>query len=334
MSINIELFTTVIQENVFPNNSFLKRATDHSQYVTYLGGNGKTVGAAVVHVPQAGALPTVTKNRSSFPATGVQRTDSDLTYSIDEYSVAPFMLEYSEALTVAYDKAASLMYAMTNTLKQTIGNNTLFKWAPSALTDANGVTRILKTSGPTGTTLSTYATGVRKTLSLNDIAYAKNVLDQDYAPDSERTLVIPSAMWNNDILTTSNLQKYLELGSTSGLREGTIDPSTIEGYVGKIYGFDVYTRPQVVVYNVSTGGTYSLPTLTDAGVPSTTGTTDCLSAIFFAKNGVSNAEGQTVIFYEAVRADYYGALFSCLVRHGASKMRADGKFIGAIAQTA
>ena len=147
----------------------------------------------------------------------------------------------------------------------------------------------------------------------------------------ERTLVIPSAIWNNDILTTSNLQKYLELGSTSGLREGTVDPSVIEGYVGRIYGFDVYTRPQVVVYNVS-GGVYSIPTLSDAGVPTTTGATDCLASVFYAKNGVSNAEGATVIFYEAVRADYYGALFSCLVRHGASKMRNDGKFIGAIAQ--
>ena len=146
MSINIELFTTVIQENVFPNNSFLKRATDHSQYVSYLQGNGKTAGAAVVHVPQAGALPLVTKNRASFPVNGIQRADTDLTYNIDEYSVAPFMLEYSEALTVAYDKAASLMYAMTNVLKQTIGNQSLYKCAPTSVTDANNIARILKTS--------------------------------------------------------------------------------------------------------------------------------------------------------------------------------------------
>ncbi len=334
MAINIELFTTVIQEQTFPNNTFITRGTDHSQYVKYLQGNGKESGAAVVHIPNAGAITTVTKNRASFPATASNRTDVDLTYNIDEYSVAPFYLEYSDAETVAYDKASSLLYAMTNTLKQTIGNNTAYKWSPTAVTDANGVTRILRTTGAATGPLASGATGTRLALTINDIARAKNVLDQDFALDSMRTLVIPSAMWNTDILSTSTVQKFLELGSTAGLREGTIDPQTIEGYVGKVFGFDVYTRPSVTVWSATTsaGTSISLTLIGDNGTPTTSGTSDDLGCIFFQQLGVSNAVGEVVIFWNPERAEYYGSLMSCLVRHGAAKTRTDGKLVGGIVQ--
>jgi hypothetical protein len=336
MALNIELFTSVIMDNVFPNDTFMTRGTDHSQYVKYLMGDGKTAGAAIVHIPQAGAVPIVAMNRSLFPASAIARTDTDLTYSINEYSCNPFYLEYSEAETVAYDKAASLLYNMTQVLKQTIGNQTAYAWAPSGTTTA-GVTRIVRTSGPSGSTaLSSGATGTRNSLALADIANAKNILDQDFAIDSMRSLVLPSALWNIDILQLSNITKFLELGDKSGLREGTIDPQTIEGYVGKIYGFDVFTRPSVVVYQLTaTTGTTVIQGLAPIGangVPVSAATSDELGAIFFQQNGVSNAIGETIIFWNPDRAEYYGSLMSALVRQGAAKMRADGKFVGAIVQ--
>ena len=334
-NINIQLFSDVIMKNLFQNNLFMYVGTDHSKFVTYLNGDGSQKSAALVHVPSAGNLPVITKNRSIFPVNGIQRTDSDLTYNINEYSTAPWMLQYSEAVTVEYSKVESLLKEMNETILDTVGNETAYAWAPSSATTF-GVTRIFRTTGPTGSTaLASGATGTRKSMSLNDFAIAKNLLDSDKFPTSERYFIIPSSIWNLDILQLSNVQKFLELGSKSGLREGQIDPQTIPGRLGRIYGFEVIERPTVVVY--LTGATPVLQTIGDNGVPTASNATDNQGAIFFHKSAVANAIGQPVLFYNENRADYFGSLFSALIRHGASPLYSTGQVsdfrgIGAIVQ--
>ncbi len=73
MAIQKEIWQDHIEGNLFKNNEFLLASTDVGQYVL----QGK-----VVHIPQAGALPTVVKNRTVIPATVVQRTDTDITYTL------------------------------------------------------------------------------------------------------------------------------------------------------------------------------------------------------------------------------------------------------------
>jgi len=146
MAINIELFTKVINDNLFQNNTFMRMGTDHSQYVRYLDGDGSTKGAAVVHVPSAGNVPSVTKNRSSFPITALNRTDVDLTYNINMYDAGVWYMTQTEAETVAYDKAASLVREQVSQLGEVIGNQTAYAWAPTSAT-TYGVTRMLRTTG-------------------------------------------------------------------------------------------------------------------------------------------------------------------------------------------
>ena len=111
-TINVELWASTINENVFEQSSFASFGTDHSQYVN----------AATVHVPNAGAYPIIQANRASFPGTITQRADNNLDYNLNEYSCDPFLLQFSEELEVNYDKRASLLYSLTEMLKQTIGN--------------------------------------------------------------------------------------------------------------------------------------------------------------------------------------------------------------------
>jgi hypothetical protein len=75
MAIQREIWERAIVEGLFADNSFLSKAYNADEYVN----NGK-----VVHIPQAGAASSVSKNRTSKPATAKQRTDTDLTFTLAE----------------------------------------------------------------------------------------------------------------------------------------------------------------------------------------------------------------------------------------------------------
>src|SRR5437764_14558502 len=119
MSLLKEIWNTQIAENLYPENTFLNYATDHSAYIS---GNK-------VHIPQAGAAPAVTKNPSSFPLTAVQRGDQDFTYTIDGYATDPLFVSDITAIQLSYPKMQSLTYNTVKTLEKTIGDNTLYNWA-------------------------------------------------------------------------------------------------------------------------------------------------------------------------------------------------------------
>ena len=95
MAIQREIWQDHIEGNLFKNNEFLLASTDAAQYVL----QGK-----VVHIPQAGALPNIVKNRSSLPGTIVQRADTDITYSLDEYTSDPILIPYAETIELSYSK--------------------------------------------------------------------------------------------------------------------------------------------------------------------------------------------------------------------------------------
>ena len=124
MALQKEQWLSDIQENLFKDNAIIARATNHDGFVNY-----KTV-----HVPQAGANPTITKNLGSFPAAITQRTDSELTYSMDTYYVQPIHIEAGqETAFLSYDKRMSILNQHVSTLEDVLTNNALYKWAPVEL---------------------------------------------------------------------------------------------------------------------------------------------------------------------------------------------------------
>jgi len=80
MAITKELWINDVVANLFKANPHLANAYNADAFV-YQG--------KVVHIPNAGSKPAITKNRSSYPATVVNRTDTDITFSLDEYSSEP-----------------------------------------------------------------------------------------------------------------------------------------------------------------------------------------------------------------------------------------------------
>ena len=93
--VEVEMWSDFIASNLFKGYEFILRSFDASKYVL----QGK-----VVHIPQAGGTPTVVKNRSSLPATAVKRTDTDVTYAIDEFTTDPVIIEDAASVQLSYDK--------------------------------------------------------------------------------------------------------------------------------------------------------------------------------------------------------------------------------------
>lgn len=307
MALDKEQWLADIQENLFKDNAIIARAVNHDGFVNY-----KTV-----HVPQAGANPTVTKNLGSFPATITQRTDSELTYSMDTYYVEPIHIEAGqETAFLSYEKRMSVLNQNINTLEEVLVNNALYKWAPS------GSTRIVRTTGSGTGPLAPSATGTRKAITLANILSAKAILDGENVPASGRILLLPSDMYNVDLLAIADIYQQQSYGRSA----------LPNGVVASIHGFDIMIRSTVLVYDNT--ATPVIKAVNDAGSPSSPAATDNLAALAYHPAFVAKAMGNTEVLINEGVAEYYGSIVSAFQLFGASKMRTSQTGVVAIVQAA
>lgn len=307
MALEQEIWSKDIQENLYQNNLFMNRATDHSQWVMF-----KTV-----HVPQAGAAPNVKKNRAVLPATITQRTDSELTYSLNQYTSDPILVTNLEELQISYSKRMSVISNTVDQVGDVVSNTTLYNWAPA------GATRQVRTTGAASAlALAPSATGTRLSIELTNIAKAKAILDKDNVPGEGRVLLMPSDIYNTQFLAINNVQAAYAYGA----------PALPSGVVNKIFGFDIMLRPAVLVYDNT--ATPVIKAIDDDGTPTTEAATDNMACLAYHPKFVAHALGAITSYYEENSPIYYGNIYSTEVMHGASKLRTDQKGIVAIIQAA
>lgn len=306
MALQQEVWAKDIQDNFYQNNEFLAQSTDHSMWVNF-----KTV-----HIPQAGAASAVEQNRAILPATIGSRTDTDLTYNLNEYSIDPILITNLEEIQISYSKRTSVLFNINEALKYTVASQTLYSWAPS------GATRIVSTTGSTSTLNLPHstATGSRKMLTISDLTRAKLILDKDNVPKTGRVLLIPEYMFNIDLLNISGVNQAYGFGQ----------PVLPNGIVARIMGFDIYTRPDVLCYDNT--GTPVIKAISGDGTVTTPATTDQGAALAYHPSFVAKAMGSIKMFYRENDPVYYGNVLSGLLMHGAAKMRADQKGVVAIVQ--
>jgi hypothetical protein len=298
-----EAWRSDIEENLYANN----------QFMTLIGKtDDEYVDNRTVHLPQSGSRPAVKKNRTTLPAIISQRTDSVLDYSMNWYTLDPWVLTSEEVQFISYDKRQDLIGDQTKTLGDTIANQTLYAWAKST---ADFATTGSAVAGP----LAPGATGNRKPLIAADLRKANQILDDQNLGVGTRYLVVPASMYWLDMLAISEFTKYLEFGKA-------VVPS---GVIGNVYGMDVIMRSSVVVY--ASGGT--IKTIGDDGTPSSTATTDNLGAMVIHSPYVRKAKSAIKLYGgDEERAEYFGSVMSAELFHGASKSRTDGKGIVSIYQ--
>lgn len=295
MALNKEIWVHDIVEGFVPNDSFLAKSVDHSEYV-----NNRTV-----HVPQAGAEPNTTKNRSSFPATIKTRTDSELTYDLDIYDVEPLRVQNLADVELSYDKRQSMLRQSKRKLQRDVAIDTLKKWVPS------GVTVLVTAGAAEDAHIHSAATGQRKSMTKKTVLEARMQFDLDDVPDDGRYMLLDAVMYNQLLNDLTNAE-------TNSFLAGA---DSVSGIIGTLYGFKFMKRSSVLT--LTAGG--ALKTGTNLA-------TDCAGALAWQEDCVSRALGN-VEMYEAIKdPTYYGDIFSYAVRAGGKYIREDKKGVVLIQQ--
>lgn len=291
-----KLFHSEIQPKLFPGGSWLSRSINDDAFVN----NDK------VELAHSGTIPSVKKNRSVLPAPISKRTDAATEYSLIELTSDPTVLQNSEALTVAYNKRASILDQHAKSINTKGRDAILYLWATGATAFAStGSTRAA--GNTTGNQTST-----RKAFTEADII---NIQKQFFKDDVQNEL----GEINGVALLTPS--QYADLIALSAFKDADkYGRSNIpSGVVARAYGFDFYVRSRVVAMNSSD------VLLADEETAGTTNTQD--AALFWHPDYVRKALGSITPFIEEGKADYYGDLFSMMVRFGGSPVRNDAKGI-------
>ncbi len=324
MALIQEIWIQDVQEVLYPPNSILLKSTDHSAFVHY----------HTVHIPNAGTNGAVTMNLSLGGAlTGTyQRTDNDKTYTINSFSILPIIISDLETYQINYDKRKSITYNALKNLETIVTDDFLYSIAPDPIELSGSV---VYTSGALQSIdlASNYsgaiATGSRSAVTMTDIFKMATVLDMQNVPnDDKRVMIVPSNMFNNELLQVPAVLQAYQLGAI-GLGQSVVST----GVLARVAGFELFKRPSTVVYNMSTGGTATQLAATDSTrQPATIAATDSMAILAWHPSTVSHAKGNIDVYYQEVVAQAYGSILSFNVWCGSSKLRYDGKGIAALIQ--
>lgn len=299
--VQVEIWVNYIIGRFWQDNAFIKHA---------FSDDDKVVAGKIVHIPQPGNLPEVIKNRSEYPAAAVRRTDTDVTYVLDEYTTTPTHIVDAEKVELSYDKITSEYGDHAGVIVETAADDMILKWL-NGLTAAS----MVRTSGAGVPATLDGATGNRKAFTEADLRKAALALNKQKVPKTERWALLTEDMEDQlkQSLTATQYRDY----------SGAYD--AVNGVVGKLHGFTIMTRASVAVAT-SALSIKALGAVVDA--------TDLETSFVWQKNAVARALGEVKFFENPDRAEYYGDIYSSLLRSGGRRRRADAKGIIAIVQEA
>lgn len=300
MAIQVEIWEKDIVEGLWADNAFLNFAYNADQYVL----QGK-----VVHIPQAGAPANTVVNRTELPAAVTQRADVDVTYAIDEITSDPILIPNADTIELSYNKRTSVTEQMRKNMYEVSALNMLYRWGPDK------AERILRTSGDAVTAHLPSATGNRKSFKLVDVKKAQTQMNKDNVPSADRYLMVDAEMYDqltNDMTANQNRDFLAAYDEKNGI-------------LGRIYGFNVIMRAQVLRY--TNAGTPAKKQWTGNGAA-----TDNAAALAWQKQSVERALGDVKFFENIGDPTFYGDIYSALIRLGGRIRRDDAKGVLAIVQ--
>lgn len=295
-------FLSEITPQLFADNTFMSRALNDDAFV-----NNNTV-----ELPHSGTIPAVAVDRTTLPAAIAKRTDAPSNYSLSELTSDPTLIQDSEELIVAYNKRASVLKQHVDKINEKGADMLLNLWADGGETPEGAGLGIV-TTGANRAATANGATGVRKAVTAKDILAGRAVMDRADIPQNGRVMVIPATMYN-DLFEIDDFIDASKFGKA-------IQP---EGFVGRIYGIDVYMRSKV---NSFLGADYSLIAEGAAGAA-----THCHGILMWQEGQVRRAKGSTKVYMNVDEAAYYGSIFSAMCRLGGSPTRNDKKGIVSIVE--
>lgn len=297
MAIQKEIWMAAIVEGLFASNSFLSKAFNADQYVN----QGK-----IVHIPQAGAPSGVKKNREALPASIKVRTDSDITFPLEEFTTDPVRIEHADTVELSYDKRESILRLDKLQLADEVARDFIYRWSPEA-------SRCVETTGAEVAAYTDKATGKRKGVCKNDVLALMTKFNAEDIPETGRYLLLDAQMYSQLLqdLTAAESQAFLASADAQN------------GVVGKLYSFNIMQRRRAALY-------------TSAKAPKELGAegaaSDLAAGLAWHEQSVCRALGQVEAFENEGDPTYYGDIYSFLVRAGGRIMRKDMKGVAALVQ--
>lgn len=304
MAILTEVWARDIAEKLFPNDSFVMNAISDDPWV-----NNKKV-----HRPQAGALPTVERNRSVFPAVAAQRSDSDNEYDLDEFTSTPTLIRDIEEVEVSYNKRSSVLKNHIDVLNLQIANWLMYKWS------GTGASQIIRTTGTDIVSNLPGATGNRKRLTLADVMAARTKFNDADIPEEGRNILIPASMYDQLLLDEADILISKDFRGDADISNGVLR---------KLFGFNIYTRGRNNVLRYTNAAT---PVVKEPGAASAT--TDNAACLVWHKDFVARAKGGVKVYSKIDEPSFYGSIFSALARAGGQKIYTDGTGVLSIVEAA
>ena len=169
MALNREVWIDQVKEGFYPDDSFLQKATDYSQFVDHNR----------LHIASAGIDPKVLVNNTTYPISVIGRDDEDNEIRLDKFETENTIVRRPEALEYSYDKLESVIGQHRSTLRASVATKAAHAYAPAEDTEN---TPVIITTGES-------ITG-RKRLRFADILALKERFDDVDVPLDERYLVL------------------------------------------------------------------------------------------------------------------------------------------------
>jgi len=224
MALNKQVWIKQILEGFYPDDSFLQKASNYSQFVE----NER------LHIASAGIDPKVLINNTTYPISIVDRKDSDSEITLDTFATENTIVRNPEAIEYSYDKLESVIRQHRATLRKSVAMKAIHAYAPNV--DADD-TPVVETSG------ITYQS--RKRLQFVDILALKERFDDAEIPLEERYLVLHPKHVSDLLL--SDIELFKEL---TNIKDG--EPT-------KFAGFGVYSFAQMPTYRLTGGVLTKVP---------------------------------------------------------------------------
>lgn len=295
MAVQKEIWQRTIIEGLFADESFLSKAVNDDMYVN----EGKKV-----HIPNAGAPSGVVVNRSVLPGTVSKRNDVDVDYTLDELTTNPILIPHADIVELSYNKRNSVIDQDRKEIIFKAAEAILAKWCPAA---GNRV----QTTGKAVAAWTPSATGLRKAISPADVAALQLRMNRDNVPQTDRYLLLDANMY----------QQLLD-GMTQTQAIGFFQAADIKrGVMGMLYGFEIMVRS--TVYRFAADGTIKAYEAEGAA-------TDLAGGLAWQRDSLSRALGKVIMFDQVNNPEYYGDVYSFLVRTGGAIRRYDKKGVYAI----
>lgn len=308
LAIQNEIWVNYIIENLFKNNEFMEKAKNADQYV---------VGGRVVHIPQAGATPTVVVDPTSYPLAVKQRIDTDIAYVLRNYITLPMHITNAEMQEISYDKIASVIGEHVKTLGDAIADHLIVQWLETSTFTGAGTIPAATVIRSTGANVAAHlGTGNRKKLTKEDLQAARKTLNKQNIPARDRYALLSSDMLDQ-LANDDDLKK----------RDSALELDMRSGTIGRLYGFELMERSEVASFTND-----ATPVVKAIGAADAT--TDNDAVICWQMDQVERARGTVKFFEKLDDPQYVGDIYNASVRMGGRKCRQDGKGIIAIVQDA